>query len=143
MAIVDVLRDFLPENYQYKIIKCDDKNNNGEEFDIEVRVNVTTEHGVKNFLAEFNSSSGCTFNCQSGRQDKHQDGGSARSRYRGYRKCCMNVSHSCDKENQQPGKNTNCPASINFRLENATAKNKSVILQGLRVAQAAVTEHWP
>ena len=36
----------------------------------------------------------------------------------GYRKCCLNVSHSEGKESRQPGKITDCQASINFRLEN-------------------------
>ena len=38
----------------------------------------------------------------------------------------MNVAHTEDKENQQPGKNTNCEASLNFRLETAKSKCSSM-----------------
>ena len=93
----------MPENINYNVIKCEV--NNGEDFVLELR--------VKYFLSEFNTSSGWTFNTQSGRPDKYQQGGKARSRYRGYRKCCLNVTHSEDKENQQAWKNTKCEAAIN------------------------------
>ena len=33
----------------------------------------------------------------------------------------MNVSHTEGKENRQPGKNVECKASLNFRLENSVA----------------------
>ena len=120
-----LVQDFLPKNFEYKIKTCDvtEHSEQNIRFDIELRVNVESENGVKSFLGEFNTSSGCTFNIQSGRQDKRQN---KRSRYRGYRKCCMNVAHCEDKENRQPGKNTNCEASLNFRLENASAEYKSV-----------------
>ena len=103
--------------YKEKDIKCD----------MEIRVNVTNEANVKLFLSDFNTSSGCTFNCQSGRQDKRPNGNNARSQYRGFRKCCLNVTHCEGKENRQPGKNTECKASINFRLENPIAKSKLVM----------------
>ena len=82
---------------------------------------------MKLFLNELNESSGCTFNIQSGRPDKKtsKDNTRCRSKLRGFRECSMNVSHSKNKENLQPGKNTGCPASINFRLECGVGKNIS------------------
>ena len=71
-------------------------------------------------------TTGCTFNTNSGRQDRRQDSDTARSRYRGFRKCCLNVSHKEGKENRQKGKNVECKANLNFRLENALAKSKQV-----------------
>ena len=128
-ALRSIVQQFLPDNYQYKIVTCSTTSGKSESdlnFEVEVRVNVSTEHNVRTFLNDFNLSSGCTFNTQSGRPDKRQDGDSARSKVRGFRKCCMNVAHGEDKENKQPGKNTDCQASINFRLENPMAKSKLV-----------------
>ena len=124
----ECIKDLLPENYEYKIItyKIEEQTEQNIVFNVELRVNVKTEQETKVFLSDFNTSSGCTFNIQSGRQDRHQDGNNARSKYRGYRKCCMNVSTSHDKENRQPSKNTDCKACINFRLENSIAKCKTV-----------------
>ena len=36
----------------------------------------------------------------------------------------MNVCEKQGKENKQPGKNTGCKATINFRVENPTAKHE-------------------
>ena len=123
-----LVRDFLPEGYEYKVESCKvlDDNSQNPKFCVEVRVNVDTDNGVQSFLANFNTSSGCTFNIQSGRQDKRQDSDTSRSRYRGFRKCCMNVCHTEGKENRQPGKNVDCKASLNFRLENPVARCKNV-----------------
>ena len=121
-SLTDIVEQFMPESYDYKIVSGSSRCLS--HFEIEIRANVTTEAGVKQFLSELNVTSGCTFNTQSGRPDKRQDKNSSRSKLRGFRKCFMNVKHSEDKENQQPGKNTDCPASINFRLENPIGKYK-------------------
>ena len=119
--------DILPDNYNYKILGSNvGESESGDlKFNIEVRVNAATETEVKTFLSDFNTSAGCTFNSKSGRTDKRGKGEHPRSVFSGYRKCCMNVAHCEDRGNQQPGKNTNCPAFINFRLENPIAKSKS------------------
>ena len=87
-------------------------------FDLEFRVNVNSEKEVKTFLSDLNSSTCCSFNIQSGRQDRRPKGDKARSSIRGYCKCCLYVLHSEGKESRQPGKIKDCQASINFRLEN-------------------------
>ena len=122
----EIIQKIFPQNYQYKIIS-DISNSKVSAFKVELRVNVETEEGVKMFLNEFNVSSGCTFNIQSGRQDKKpsENNDRSRSKLRGFRKCSMNVSHNENKENLQPGKNTGCPASINFRLECGVGRNSS------------------
>ena len=93
-------------------------------FDLEVRVGDSTEDDVKKFLEDFNSSSGCTFNILSWRRDKRQVGGKAKSKLRGFRKCCLNVASS-EKKAKQEGKDINCEATINFRLENPTINPQS------------------
>ena len=122
----EIVKQIFPQSYEYKILS-DMTSSNLSTFKVEFRVNVKTEEGVKAFLNELNVSSGCTFNIQSGRTDKKpsENNNRCRSRLRGFRKCAMNVSHSENKENLQPGKNTGCPASINFRLECGVGKNSS------------------
>ena len=122
-----LLTDFFPSDYQYKVVShlVEENSVHNIKFDIELRVNVDNREGVTKFLSELNRSSQCTFNIKHGRQDKTQSEDSARSSYRGFRKCCLNVSHRSDKENQQPGKNIWCGATINFRIENPKAKCKS------------------
>ena len=116
-----LILDLLPKNFTYKILKyiCDENMFN---FDLVFRVNVKTVSEVNNFLSELNRSLGCSFNIRSGRPDRHQNNTAARSQLRGFRKCCLNVSDSENKENRQPGKNTNCQAKFNFRLENPLSK---------------------
>ena len=117
-----LLLAMLPEVYHYKFLNYNLEHNNLQEmqFCLETRVDVGTQDNVKLFLSELNHSTGCTFNMQSGRQDRQCD--SHRAKYSGYRKCCMKVIKSGDRE-FQPGKNTNCGAKINFRLENPIAKD--------------------
>ena len=97
-------------------------------FDLEVRVNVFTIEDVKSFLGKLNESSGCTFNTKHGRPDKRPTGEKARTKICGYQKCSMNVhsNHQDPSRSQDPGKNTNCPASVNFRLETPLAKTTSM-----------------
>ena len=108
----ELLLGLLPPNYSYRIIKKDLKQGDPKnlQFSLEVRANVDTVTKVKTFLSELNDSVGCTFNVQSGRPDRTQDTSTSRSQFRGYRKCCMNIMCSEDKENRQPGKNTKCKA---------------------------------
>ena len=125
----DLLRDIFPQNYDYKLKYC--KINNQSEdnlvFESEMRVNVKTECEVKQFFADLNTSTGCTFNIQAGKADRRQEeGGRTLSKLRGYRKCCMRVSKSGGRPDRQPGKNTNCGARINFRLENPIGEKKSI-----------------
>ena len=58
-----LVQDFLPKNFEYKIKTCDvtEHSEQNIKFDIEMRVNVDSENGVKSFLGELNTSSGCTF----------------------------------------------------------------------------------
>ena len=128
----ELLRDLLPADYDYKIKKCEvkDQSEDNLKFNLEIRVSVKTEGEVKLFLASMNKSTGCTFNIQMGRQDKRQNLKNKEnldrslSQLRGYRKCCMNVDKSGERPDRQPGKNTDCKASINFRLENTIGKDK-------------------
>lgn len=107
-----LLQELLPEQYNYKVVVFNVKEQSEQNIkcDIEVRVDVKTVPGVKTFLGDLNTSTGCTFNIQSGRPDRQGKGIKTRCQYRGYRKCCMNVAQSENKENRQPGKNTNCEA---------------------------------
>ena len=90
------MRDILPDGYEYKILKCDEGGLQDDNmcFTAEVRVNCQTEADVKQFLSDFNISSRCSYIMAVGRQDKRQEG---RSSYRGYRKCCLNVSKEGDR----------------------------------------------
>ena len=122
----EVLRDLLPANYEYKVVKFEmtEFEEDNIHFTAELRVNCESEGEVKVFLSTLNMSTGCTFNIASGRQDKRQDSG--RCKFRGYRKCSLNINKTGDKPDRQPGKNTACPASVNFRLEKPVASEKSV-----------------
>ena len=122
--VADLVNKMFPEDYYYKVIKCENLviNSSGVKYNIELRVNVNDKAGVNTFLQKFYETSGCTFNIQAGRQDKSSEAESARSKLRGFRKCSMNVCEKQGKENKQPGKNTNCLASINFRVENSNTK---------------------
>ena len=124
--VVDLINEMFPEDYHYKVIKCDKLmiNSAGVKFEVELRVNISDIAGIHTFLHKFYETSGCTFNIQVGRQDKKSESDSARSKVRGFRKCSMNVCEKQGKENKQPGKNTGCKASINFRVENPTAKHE-------------------
>ena len=125
----ELILSFLPEGYKYKIVQHSviDQSSADVKFDADVRVNVKTEHELKQLLSEFNSSTGCTFNVMSGRPDKLPGGAGARCGYRGYRKCSMNVCGSDNRKSRQPGKDTKCEASITFRVENPASKNKETV----------------
>ena len=116
-----LLHAMLPPGYAYKFLKYNLQQNDLQEikFNLETRVNVKIQSNVKQFLSDLNESTGCTFNMQSGRPDNCKE--SHRSKCSGFRKCSMNVALSGKKE-LQPGKNTNCGAKVNFRLENPVAQ---------------------
>ena len=122
--VSDLVNEMFPANYEYKVLSCEkfEMGTDSVKFCIEMRVNVANKDEVKTFLQEFYQSSGCTFNMQTGRQDRCLETAAARAKLRGYRKCSMNVCEKKGKENKQPGKNTNCSACINFRLENSKAR---------------------
>ena len=123
----DMVGDFLPSDYEYNILSCQVQNASEKalELDLHVRVDVKTEAEVKLFLSALNTSSGCSFNLRGGRPDKRQEaGGRGLSQVRGFRKCCFNVDKSKAGQDKQPGKNTDCEAAINFRLENPIGKDK-------------------
>ena len=112
------------ENYEYRVIKCEglEITSLNVKFELEVCVNVCEIAEAQTFLEKFYQTSGCCFNIRSGRQDKTSDSLKARSKIRGFRKCAMNVKEKQGKENKYPGKNTNCQASLNFRLEHESSK---------------------
>ena len=85
--VADLVNEMFPEDYYYKVIKCENL------------VNVNDKAGVNTFLQKFYETSGCTFNIQAGRQDKSSEAESARSKLRGFRKCSMNVCGKQGKEN--------------------------------------------
>ena len=120
----DLIKDFLPKNYEYKRVsqRIYDQRLDTFQFDLELRVKVNSEEEVKNFLQDLDSSSGCSFNQLNGRPDKRPKGAKATSSLRGYRKCCNRVIHNEKYGHKQPGKNTDCGACILFRLENPIGK---------------------
>ena len=125
----NIVEAFLPEDYLYKLISCEIVETDSLpfldiNFDLEVRVNVTSEDEVTKFLQKLNMSSSCTFNIMSGRPDKKPDGPKARSKLRGYRKCCLNVKTLKGAKPQQAGKDTNCSACIQFRLETPRSESE-------------------
>ena len=98
----DIVETFLPGSYQYQIISCKIVETsspavNSVNFDLEIRANVHSIEAVKKFLSCLNSSSSCTFNILSGRQDKKSSGEGKRTQalLRGFRKCCLNL-HSTE-----------------------------------------------
>ena len=125
-GLEDLVKNLLPDNYKYKVVSHNMTEYSEKDIscDLEFRVNVTSEEAVKKFLSDLNISTGCSYNIQSGRQDKRPKGETKRTQISGYRKCCLNVSHSEGKDSRQPGKNTDCKDSVNFRLENPVAKLK-------------------
>ena len=124
----DLLESIFPPQYSYKVISCDIVDTSSLpfediNFDLELRVNVSSIPEVKTFLKRLNESSACTFNILHGRADKEQSGPKSRSLLRGFRKCCFNVHNTNSSKPQEKGKNTDCGASINFRLETPISKD--------------------
>ena len=120
-----ILRYICPARWSNMVLKCElgELNEDNVKFTAEVRINCVSESEEKVFLSDLNIKSGCIYNLAVGRQDKRQN---ARSLYRGFRKCCLNVTKFGDIPDQQPGKNTCCPSSLNFRLENPVGSSKSL-----------------
>ena len=113
-----VILNLLPQNYKYLNKSCVLKFEGDVNFHAELRVNVTEKSEVRSFLEQLNTTLGCTFNIQSGRPDKSNDESTKRSKYSGHRKCCLNVKLKENTKSKQPGKNTDCPAKLNFSLDN-------------------------
>ena len=136
-------QELLPANYNYKILSFNDAGDIDDvNFDLEVRVNVSSAEGVKSFLEELYSSIGCSYNIKRGRPDKTKDaGGRSLSRVRGYRKCVFNVSKVKDASDKQAGKNTNCESHINFRLENVIGRAVNSCI-GRELYPPWVKIHW-
>ena len=84
--------DWLPPEFDYLCIRQKSEKNQFAElkFTIEVRVNVTDKDGDQEFLSKLNTSSGCTFNSQSGEPDRFSGGMSARRLWSAFQKCCLN-----------------------------------------------------
>ena len=123
----ELILEILPKQYEYALVNFKAQQKMSDiMFEAEVRVNISTKEGVKNFLEDLNISTDCTYNIQVGRQDKTQDGPTARSQFRGYRKCCLNVCSKTGTMPKEKGKNVDCPSTINFRLENVKLVNKSL-----------------
>ena len=121
-----VINNLLPD---YEIVNFKVAENEGDlKFDLEFRVNVVIEGDVKMFLSELNKSTCCTFNMSTGRQHKRQNGLKAASSLCGYRKCAHNVATSIKLGDKQPGKNTECDACLNFRLENSIGREERLKL---------------
>ena len=118
-----LLLNMLPEGYEYAIVQHKLEHNNLEEmnFTLEFRTNVRDCDGVKLFLVQFNQSSDCTFNVESGKADRVPIAENKMCIFSGSRKCCMKVV-STGKKELQPGKNTNCTAKVIFKLEHPKAK---------------------
>ena len=126
---IDIIESFLPDQYRYKLLSCEVVEKGSLQFsdinfDLEVRVNISSEEEVYEFLKKLNISSSCTFNVKSGYPDKKPKGEKSRSLLRGFRKCCLNVKTSEGSKAQQEGKDTNCQGSLNFRLETPIAKKE-------------------
>ena len=100
-----MILEMLPQNFSYKFVNFNIQQQSSKDikFDLVTRVDVSSEEEVKVFLADLNCSTGCTYNIQSGRRDKKQEGEHSRTKIRGFRKCCLNVA-TADKKPKQEGK---------------------------------------
>ena len=65
----EVLRDLLPDDYQYKLVTCELKEFKEDNilFTAEKRVNCSSEEETKMFLSSLNISTSCTINVATGR----------------------------------------------------------------------------
>ena len=120
------LLNILPKNYKYVIqgISVREFNDIPSEvkLDAEVRVNVKDGEGLENFLLDFGKSSGTSYN----RKNQADKSGIKTILY-GVRKCIHNVNEKKQVSEynkngnktgklKEPGKNTNCPAELNFSI---------------------------
>jgi hypothetical protein len=120
------LLNILPKNYKYVIqgLSVREFNDipNEVKLDAEVRVNVKDGEGLENFLLDFGKSSGTSYN-----KKNQADKSGKRTILYGVRKCIHNVNEKKQvsefnkNENKtgklkEPGKNTNCPAELNFSI---------------------------
>ena len=120
------LLNILPKNYKYVIqgISVREFNDIPSEvkLDAEVRVNVKDGEGLENFLLDFGKSSGTSYN----RKNQADKSGIKTILY-GVRKCIHNVNEKKQVSEynkngnktgklKEPGKNTTCPAELNFSI---------------------------
>ena len=120
------LEDVMPCKYKYKIssfkVVQESKIQSEVKFEAVLNVNVCQEEGIQQFLAEFEKSSLTSYNQLHGDSRK-----SKKMVVSGYRKCYHNIrkrSKSGSKaddidtlaDDKTAGKQTNCPAGINFKL---------------------------
>ena len=117
-----ILEDLLPRDFKYQITSFNllGKSNicSESQFSATMNVNCCDEESLKIFLVEYQKISQCSYNIQKG--DKKN---SKTLIISGSRKCHFNVrkrgkkSDSSELSNDKTaGKNTNCEASISFRI---------------------------
>ena len=142
------LMKILPENYDYHVLAVsvrDTTENIPSEVKLEAhfRVNVSDEEEFEKFLSEFSQVSGTFYN----KKNKMDRSGKKSVSY-GVRKCIHNVLKRKDASKEdlnknmnktgkarEPGKNTNCPAELNFSLSslcNSICGNKTTNTHQLR-----------
>ena len=122
-----ILENILPEEFKYKILSFkiseDSLIPNETKFDAIFALNVCSEEGIRNLLSAFQESSSTNYNMLHG--DKRSGKTVLVS---GYRKCHHNIRKRTKSGNQSTdpdvladtkteGKQTNCPASITFKLK--------------------------
>ena len=108
----------LPDDREYHFEKVDLISSIDEfgevKMEIVGRTDVFDKDCVKNFLADFYSTSGSTFNLKSGRADRS---GGEYCHLRGYRKCMMKVMQTNKNNPRRKGLHQDCGAELNFRLD--------------------------
>ena len=113
----NLARDLLPDDREYhfeevNIVSPVDEY--GEvKMEIVARTDIYDKDGAKKFLADFNTSSGSTFNLKSGRADRSGE----HCHLRGYRKCMMKVVQSNENNPRIKGLHQDCGAEPNFRVD--------------------------
>ena len=122
-----ILENILPEGFKYKIssfkIIEDSPIPNETKFDAIFALNVCSEEGIRKFVSSFQESSSTNYNML------HGDKKSGKTvLVSGYRKCHHNIRKRTKSGNESTdpdsladpkteGKQTNCPASITFKLK--------------------------
>ena len=140
-----LLLKILPESYEYNIeevsIREASEISNEIKLDAEFRVNVRNEKTFESFLSHFCESSGTSYN-----KTSQTDTVGKKTLLSGVRKCIHNVNkkntgHELNKKGnktgkiKEPGKDTNCPAEINFSISapcDLACGNKKTDVQYMR-----------
>ena len=119
-----ILENILPENYQYRVsnfkIVQESPIVKETKFEAMFAVNICSEEGFLKFLTEFQESSSTNYNISSGNKKNGK-----KHLFSGSRKCIHNLrkrKKSGEEEvladHRTPGKQTNCPANISFKMKN-------------------------